>query len=73
MGQIPVFSNDPYKSCVRLDSFFSSVVDPDPYLDPNSMGSPDPYPDPDCERRAKMAHKPKKVLKGFSCSLDISI
>jgi hypothetical protein len=50
MGKIPVFPNDPYKSCVRLDSFFSSVVDPYPYLDP----------DPDCERRAKMTNKHRK-------------
>ncbi len=46
------------------------ILIPDPYPDPDSMGSLDPYPDPDSQsgsgsRRAKMAHKlRKKSFKG---------
>jgi hypothetical protein len=49
---------------------FSSVVDPDPKLDPDSMGSLDPYPDSQSgsgsgSRMAKMTHKRRKMFKKF--------
>jgi hypothetical protein len=47
---------------------FSSVVDPDPKLDPDSMGSLDPYPQSQSgsgSRRAIMTHKCRKKFKNF--------